>query len=174
LKTSAKRIPAIIIAIFIATIICSGICFSATKVGEKAPTAVLTSPGGTRYNLANTIGKKITVIWISDLGPASERGVDNLIEVYQRYAGKYAAFFIISTVGLKKTENFVKSNAIPCPVLLGGTDPVTVGLTGESGIAINPIDNFFIIDKQGILRHRLHLPGLPTKKIEEKINKLID
>ncbi len=147
---------------------------ASTKIGDMAPSAVLQTIDGKNIDFADYVGNRVIVIWVSDLSLSADEGVDNFLEVYKQYSGKGVSFFIISTIKPEKTEEFIKAYSIPCPVLMGGTDPVTTALTGESGQSINPIDNFFIIDKQGILRNRMHMPGLTTKMIEEAINKLLD
>lgn len=150
------------------------LCHAATKIGEKAPSALLQTIDGKDIDLADYIGSKITVIWVSDLSLSADEGVDNFLDAYKQYSRRGVSFFIISTIKPDKTEEFIKTYSIPCPVLMGGTDPVTTALTGESGKSINPIDNFFVIDKQGILRSRMHMPGLTTKILEEAIDKLLN
>ena len=159
---------------FICLVFLPGMGYASTKIGEKAPSAVLQTIDGKNIDMADYIGKKTTVIWVSDLSLSADEGVDNFIDAYKQYSGKGVSFFIISTIKPDKTEEFIKAYSIPCPVLIGGTDPVTTALTGESGKSINPIDNFFVIDKEGILRSRLHMPGLTTKMIETAIDKLLN
>lgn len=148
--------------------------FAAVKIGEKVPSAILQTIDGKNIDFADYLGSKITVIWVSDLSLTADEGVDNFLEAYKFYTDKGVSFFIISTIKSEKTEEFIKAHGIPCPVLTGGTDLITEALTGETGKSINPINNFFIIDKKGILRNRMHMPGLTTKKIEEAIDKLLE
>lgn len=159
-----------ILVILICLVFLPAFCHAAVKIGGAVPTTVLTTIDGKEINLADHIGKKITVIWVSDLSLSADEGVDNFLDVYKLYSPKGVSFFIISTIKPDKTQEFIKAFSIPCPVLMGGTDPVTAALTGESGKCINPIENFFVTDKHGILRNRMHMPGLTTKKIEEAIN----
>ena len=164
----------IILLILMGSILMIGTAHSSVNIGEKVPTVTLRSVEGGSYNLADYIGKKITIIWVSDLGPPSNLAADDFLELYLRYSKKGISFFIISTVEKKKSESFLMNNNIPCPVLLGGNDAVTRALTGESGKGINPVNNFFIIDKSGVLRNRYHMPGLPSKQLEKIINKLVE
>jgi hypothetical protein len=170
-----KFFRAIVLSLLISIIVSSPLPLfcQGMEPGLKVKGAILADTRGDRWDLGKSIGARPVVIWISNLGPVSHAGVDNLMDLHRAHAGDNVAFFIISTSDGRTAEAFVKDNGIGVPVLLGGTDPLTAELSGEKGAGVNPVDNFFIIDGRGILRFKGHLPGITTKKMEAELSKVL-
>lgn len=137
-------------------------------VGKKVTGGVLPNLAGGRTDLGKVFGAQPTVIWICDLSPVAESGVDNLHDLQTKFSKNKVAFFIISTGEKKETTGFFQKNPIGVPILLGGDDPVTGSLMGGSDSA-SPTSNFFLIDRQGNLRFKGYLPGMTTGTMEKEI-----
>ena len=148
--------------------------FASLMQGDEIPEGELISVEGLNYNLRDYSGKTLTVIWVTSLNPTAMNGTDNFLEIYGKYSADEVSFFIVSTINKNDTLNYIQEHRIPCPVLLGGADSFTKKLTGESGYGIDPVNNFFIFNKDGKLSRRIHLPGLPTRHIEALINQVLN
>jgi peroxiredoxin len=146
---------------------------ASVNIGQKVTPAVLKDYHGANINLGNSIGRRVTVIWICDLCKVCERGFDNYLSISDYFSSRQVDFYLISTVNEELTENFVKKYNITTPVLLGGSDPLTQLLTGQSGYGLCPMDNIFLMDRNGILRFRGHLPGITNRDMQNIINRVL-
>lgn len=143
------------------------------KVGDQVPAAIITDSKGNPVNLADHIGKRTIILWVTDLCAVCLEGLDNFQNLYDKFSNSNVSIFMIGTSNEKTTKDFIKKYDVSFPVLMGGKDSLLLKLTGESGIGICPIDNFFVIDKKGVLRHRKHLPGIPDRELENIVNSVL-
>ena len=162
----------LLVAFAVLFLMCGTSFAQGLEIGQKVTGVVLPQVDGRKVDLTKVIGNKPVVIWICDMGPVAGGGVDNLKSIYASYSRDKIEVYVIGTAGAQKATEFIKENEFHIPVLLGGEDPLTTKLTGESPVT-SPIVNLFIIDRKGILQYSGFLPGLPTRKIEVEITKVI-
>lgn len=168
---SVKKISIISIYILFIFIVAASISYSApVKVGESVKGDVLRDTSGKTYNFDNLIGRKVLVIWITNLSSVDLKGLDNFVESARSFSRGNVGFYMLSTAGKEKSLNFVKDHQVDIPVLLGGEDELTYSLVGDRGRGISPMNNFFVISRKGLLHGKAHIPGLSTNQINKMIS----
>jgi peroxiredoxin len=139
---------------------------SALQVGGSISPTVLPDVNGQGYNLGNSIGRKATVIWVTDLCQICSPGLKNMQQIKEAYGARGVDVIIISTLSQSATQEIFGRHQVNIPVLIGGTSPFTAQLTGQSGIGSCPVNNFFIFNRNGTLRFRVRMPGMSVKQMQ--------
>jgi peroxiredoxin len=169
MKNKLFLISILILGFFILSVILPLHAHASLQVGSKVTPASLRDYRGHTHNLGNSLGKKVTIIWITDLCQVCARGFDNIQELKNIYAGRPVDIYMISTANPGSTAEIAQKYQLTVPVLMGVNEPFTKQLIGSSNMGSCSINNFFIFGRDGKLRTRVHVPGLSTRQLQQQV-----
>jgi len=128
---------------YIFTVACLFV-FAGVLFAQKAPDFTLLDIDGNTVKLSDFRGKTVFIDFWATWCPPCRDSIPAIKNIHKQFASNPDAVILGINLSEKPSTviNFVKSNAIKYPVLLG--DKKTADLYG-----INAIPSFFIIDKNG-------------------------
>lgn len=142
-------------------------------VGDRAPEFTLPGTGGTRYSLADFLGKPIVLVFYpGDDSVVCTKQLNAYNEGLSQFRQLGAQIVGVSAQDLSSKDAFSTKYGFEFP-LLADVDKVVAGAYGTLGPIGFPRRSIFIIDSEGIIRyaHRA-IAGLTYRPVSELIEEL--
>ncbi len=144
------------------------------REGEPAPDFTLDGVPAGAYHLVDQRGKVVILAFYpGDFTPVCSRQLHSYEEQRQKLVGTGATLWAISTDGLEKHERMAKSYALSFPLLAdeGGKVAALYGVRSLMGTAKRSL---FVLDGQGVIRHRRDEPLSLSYRSVDDILRVLD
>ena len=120
------------------------------------------------HALSQYKGKTVVAYFWATWCKSCVKEVPQLIGLQNQYKDKNVQFIGIAIDNVDKVEKFVKDNAIPYPVLIGGDE--AMALAKKMGDLVGGLPFMVVIDKNGKLVEKI-LGEIPNGKLEQVLAK---
>lgn len=141
------------------------------KVGERAPAFTLTSAEGQPVHLADYAGKKNVVLFFypKDETPGCTAEACSFRDQYDVFAEAGAEVIGISADSPDSHAKFASRHGLPMVLLSDPRGEVASTYGVKKLLGLIPGRETFVIDKEGIVRHRFASQRLATQHVQEAL-----
>jgi peroxiredoxin len=126
---------------------------SPSVVGEKRPEFALNNLEGEKHAISEWDGKVIVLNFWATWCPPCRREIPAFIELQEKYQAQGFTIIGVALDARQAAIDYVDPMGINYPILVGDVDGIT--LSQEYGNKLGVLPYTVIIDRQGIIRHRL-------------------
>jgi len=141
-----------------------------------APAFELSGLDGKIYRLSDYRGSKPLVVWFTNLCGGCQANIPHLDSVYKADIKPQAELLAVSLLGEDRetVAKISKKLKFQFPILFDPKGKTCEEYVGEYVEAACPLANFFVIDRQGVIKYETHYPGYVEKETIAAVKASID
>lgn len=149
---------------------------SLPKVGDQAPDFTLLDFKGRRFILSEQKSRKAVLLWFTNLceGCLSKLpAMENLKTIFEK---KGADFIAVSQLAKdrKTVEDVIQSCKLTLRFLYDPDGKATERYSGSYVPGTCPLQNIFVIQKNGTITYASHFPGVEQSELHELLGKVVE
>lgn len=140
-------------------------------VGEQAPDFELKKFDGGSFTLSTVNRSHPVVVWFTNMCKGCQSQIPAFIRLRAEYQKRGVEFVAVSMLGndRKTAEGIIKQYHVPYPVLYDPTGSASQRWSGKYVKGTCPLQNIFVIAKDGRILLADHLPGIDIADLTDAI-----